>query len=100
MDDNAKKRGVVKKRRFGRSTGAVPGDHCLWSLQQNLQIKPRGTIARVAQIEPNHVVKSDATPPLNLPKPSNSRLGFEQAAAMPGRVGLHLIRYRGARPDQ
>jgi hypothetical protein len=58
-------------------TGAVSVQHRSWSLQQNLQIKQRRAIARVAQIESNHVVKSDPTAALDLPESSDSRLGFE-----------------------
>src|ERR1700676_1672831 len=82
------------------STGAVAGDHCLWRLDQNFQIEPRRTIARVAQIESNHIVKSDPAAALDLPEPGNSRFGFEQAASMPGRVGLHLVRHRGTGSTQ
>src|ERR1039458_5770578 len=44
--------------------GAISSDHCLWSLHQNLQIEPRGTTPRVAQIKSNHIVKSYAAPAL------------------------------------
>src|SRR5580698_6498029 len=88
------------EKRFYGLAGAVAGDHCLWSLYKNLQIEPGGTIARVTQIESNHVVKSDAAPSLHLPQTGNPWLRLKQATAMPGRISVNLVWHRRTRPDQ
>src|SRR5882724_2600362 len=83
-----------------RLTGAVPGDDCSWGLQQNLQIEPGRTGARIAQIQANHVVKSYPAAPLHLPEARNSGLRLEQTTSVPSSICLDLIRYRRARTDQ
>ena len=80
--------------------GAVSSNHCPRSLHQNLQIEPGRTMPCIPQIEPDHVVKSHATPPLHLPQTCDSRLRFEQSPPMPGRISLDLIRNRRTRPNQ
>ena len=97
MNNDESDRGVIEMSGKGL-TGAAAGNHCFGSLHQNLQIEPGRAIARIAQIQANHVVESDAAAALHLPEPRDSRLRFEQTAAMPGGIGLHFVGTGGRGP--
>jgi len=46
------------------------------SCKENLDVQPQGPRLRVAQVQSNHVVKTGAASPTDLPEPGDARLDF------------------------
>ena len=80
--------------------GAVAENHGGWRPDQDLHVGPGRPGSRVAQVEPNHLVEGHATASADLPESGDSRLGFQQPAAVPEIVRFDFIGDRRTRTDQ
>ena len=71
---------------------AVTENNCSRRAPKDLHVCPRGPVARVLQVQANHVIEFHLTASAHLPESRDPGLGLEQSSAMPDVIGLDFIR--------